>query len=85
MRFEDVIEKLRDGKSYQFGCNHLMGYFYKAPYPPDPIQTERDGAICAITFWHSGKRYSPTLMLYDFDENTWWCKPSKDPKKKVKL
>ena len=71
MTFSEVIETLRDGKAYRFTCPGLAGYFYKAPYPSDPDQTALDGAYSAITFWNGDYRASPTLMLYDFDDNCW--------------
>lgn len=77
MTFNEVIEQLRDGKAYDFGHIHLAGYFYKAPFPSDNNQTAIDGAHSAITYWENTPwpmPASPTLMLYDFDEDTeWYC------------
>ena len=72
MTFNQVIATLRSGRAYKFGNPHLTGYFYQAPYPEDFDQTKLDGAISAITYWRDGVRASPTLMLYDFDDPSWW-------------
>jgi hypothetical protein len=77
--FTQIIDKMRDGKGYRFGTTGLDGYFYKAPYPDQPLHTMRDGALSAITFWKNGKRHSPTLMLYDFDDKNWWIEESLSP------
>jgi hypothetical protein len=81
MTFMEVIEKLRDGQGYKFGHANLSGFFYKAPFPSDDRITKLDGAHSAITFWHhANKRGSPTLMLYDFDDDTnWYCRPATHP------
>lgn len=80
MTFLEIIEQLRDGKGYRFYHAALDGYFYKAPFPSKDSHTKRDGAHSAITFWKDGKRSMPTLMLYDFDEDTvWFIEPSADP------
>lgn len=63
----EVIEILRDGKSYKFSTDGMNGYFFKAPFPEEEAHTERDGALSAITYWENGKQSSPTLMLYDLD------------------
>lgn len=90
MKFNKVIEKLRDGKAYKFGHKYLNGFFYKAPFPEDPEQTEIDGSSSAITYWKFDDKNqvnilaSPILMLYDFDDDCeWYCKqafrhPSKE-------
>lgn len=82
LTFSEVIAKLRDGRGYRFGHENLQGHFYKAPFPSQPDHTKRDGAHSAITFWHENKRASPTLMLYDFDEDDepcWYCNPYDSP------
>jgi hypothetical protein len=79
MTFEQIIDQLRDGKGYQFGKPGISGYFYKAPFPEVKRHTVRDGAMSAITFWRKGERASPTLMLYDFDEDDWWIHLSDSP------
>lgn len=81
LTFNQVIEKLRDGHGYAFGHHNLKGCFYKAPYPAEEVHTLRDGAASAITFWHEGQRASPTLMLYDFDDDepVWWVQRSNTP------
>lgn len=74
MTFAEVIEQLRDGKAYRFGHANLQGFFYKAPYPEQPSQTDFDGACSAITYWVDGELGSPVLMLYDFDDDAeWYC------------
>lgn len=73
MTFQEVINQLRDGKAYNFGHQHLLGSFYKAPFPEDEGQTRIDGACSAITYWIDGKPAMPTLMLYDFDSDEWTC------------
>lgn len=75
MTFQEVIEKLRDGKAYIFTNANLAGYFYKAPHPEDHKQTNIDGAVSAITYYDkiTNAKASPTLMLYDFDDDeTGW-------------
>ena len=80
MTFAQVIKKLRDGHAYRFGHENLKGHFFKVPYPAKQSHTDRDGALSAITFWNEGKRASPTLMLYDFDEDAdWWCTRAASP------
>lgn len=80
LTFNEVIDKLRDGKGYRFGHNNLAGHFYKAPYPAQATHSERDSAHSAITFWYHNERAMPTLMLYDFDDDTeWYCTPSDSP------
>jgi len=80
MTFFEIIKQLRGGKGYRFGHPNLDGHFYKAPFPSKAEHTTRDGAHSAITFWNDNKRASPTLMLYDFDEDAdWWIKPSDSP------
>lgn len=77
MTFMEVIEHLRDGKAYKFTHENLSGFFYKAPFPEDEKQTQIDGACSAITFWNEGQLASPTLMLYDFDDDCeWTCEPA---------
>ena len=77
MKFDEVLEKLRDGKAYKFTKPELAGFFYKAPFPEDPKQTKLDGACSAITYWgKNNQRITPTLMLYDFDDNNWTCEPA---------
>lgn len=74
MTFNEVLEQLRDGRAYRFGHKNIAGFFFKAPFPSIDKYTEADGAHSAITFWHNGERASPTLMLYDFDDETdWYC------------
>lgn len=76
-----VINRLRDGNGYRFYTPDMKGYFYKAPFPEQAEHTLRDGACSAITYWHEGKRASPTLMLYDLDPNEadWTIEPSNSP------
>lgn len=69
LSFQQIIEILRDGKSYKFSAEGMKGYFFKAPFPDQQHHTARDGALSAITYWEDGKPASPTLMLYDFDPN----------------
>lgn len=69
--FAACIERLRDGKEYTFTNPNLTGYFHKAPYPAQDRFTTRDGASSAITYRdkETGEPASPTLMLYDFDND----------------
>lgn len=78
-KFNAVIEKLRDGKGYRFGHVNLKGHFYKASYPSQAADVERDQAHSAITFWYNNERAMPTLMLYDFDDPVWWIKQADTP------
>lgn len=73
LNFTEVLDVLRDGKSYRFATEGMKGYFFKAPFPAQEVHTKRDGAASAITYWENGKLTSPTLMLYDFDidEGDW--------------
>jgi hypothetical protein len=75
MTFQEVLNKLRDGKAYKFTLPVLTGYFYKAPFPEDPKQTKLDGAVSAITYYSksSHRPITPVLMLYDFDDSDWVC------------
>lgn len=75
MTFQQVIDKIRDGKAYTFTNDNLAGYFYKAPYPEQDKQTKLDGACSAITYYNkmTNKSEMPTLMLYDFDSDEWHC------------
>ncbi len=70
--FAEVIETLRDGKGYRFNTSGMSGYFYKAPFPEEDTHTKRDGALSAITYWENGRKATPTLMLYDFDDDAEW-------------
>lgn len=69
--FAQVIETLRDGKGYRFHTSGMLGYFFKAPFPAEDAHTKRDGALSAITYWEGGRKATPTLMLYDFDDTEW--------------
>lgn len=71
MTLNQVIEQLRDGKSYRFMHPNLQGYFYKAPFPADDEQTSWDGACSAITYWIGDKPASPVMLLDDFDRDDW--------------
>lgn len=76
MTFAECLEKCRDGKGYSISHPNLVGFFYKAPYPPRPHDTDQDGAHSALTFWVQTKedhfvRHSPVFLLDDFDRDDW--------------
>lgn len=79
MTLTQVIDKLRDGSAYVFTNPRLKGFFYKAPYPADPVQTRLDGAHSAVTYWDkkvSHQLRSPVMLLDDFDCDDWTCEPA---------
>ena len=79
MKFQEIVELMRDGEARAFSCPGISGYFYKAPYPARDSHTRRDGAVAAITFWRDGRPASPTLTLYDFDSEEWTVEEVPDP------
>ncbi len=79
MKFQEVLTQLRDGKGYIFTRPGIAGRFYKAPYPSRASDTTRDSALSAITYWEGRSKASPTLMLYDFDEDDWSCVEADGP------
>ena len=82
MTFAEIIERLRDGKRYEFRNDNMVGYFHKAPYPSQDSDLEIDGAHSAITYWDDTgtRRISPTFMLYDFDDDCWSIEEVSDRK-----
>lgn len=81
LTFNEVVERIADGKGYRFKTEHMMGHFYKAPFPEDDKHTARDGACSAITYWVGDKPSSPVMLLDEFqsDEAQWKLIPSDWP------
>jgi hypothetical protein len=70
--FQMCIDRLSDGKEYNFTTPGLTGYFHKAPYPSRDADEKRDGACSAISYRDklTGKPASPTLMLDELQEDS---------------
>lgn len=71
MTFQEILDCLRDGNRYTFTHPSHTWAYHKAPYPNNEADTKIDGSLSAITCWKDGKRWSPTLLLSDFDDDTW--------------